>query len=77
MDQLKTYCDYLNDLNEQDLKKVYKEKLRSERNNDTPGAGIGLIDILRKSGSPLTYHMQPLNEQNVFITLSVSLSKVK
>jgi hypothetical protein len=73
--KLKDYCDYINGLNEDALKKLYKEKLRAARREGEKGAGIGLIEIKRKADSPLDAAIQALDEQTVFFTLSVNIGK--
>lgn len=74
-DQLRQYCEYLNGLDEDALKKLYKEKLRAPRREGEKGAGIGLIDIKRKSENPLAINIQTLDGQTVFFALSVNISK--
>jgi len=75
-EKLKQYCDKLNKPSADELKKLYKQQLRSERSKEAKGAGIGLIDIIRKSGNPLKYEIQTVDEQTQFFTLSVNLPKV-
>jgi hypothetical protein len=74
-DKLTQYCHYLNSLDGDELKKLYKEKLRTTRREGEKGAGIGLIEIMRKSDSLLETAMQALDEQTVFFTLSINLAK--
>ncbi|MFP4485855.1 MAG: SiaB family protein kinase [Campylobacterales bacterium] len=38
-----------------ELKKLYKEKIRSESDEHSKGAGIGFIEIARKSSEPFEY----------------------
>ena len=74
--KLKQYCDELNNLDSTQLKKLYKERLHSERPTDAKGAGIGLIDIGRKSGVALNYEIQLIDEHTQFFSLSITLPKV-
>jgi hypothetical protein len=74
-EKLTEYCLYLNSLDKNDLKKLYKEKLRAGRQEDKKGAGIGLIEIKRKSDAPLEIKTEPLDEQSVFFTVSINLAK--
>jgi hypothetical protein len=55
---------------------MYKEKLRMARQQDVVGAGIGLIDIIRKSNHPIAYTLQAVDETTQFFTLSVTLFKI-
>lgn len=74
-DNLAQYCRDLNSLDAEGLKKLYKEKLRTARREGEKGAGIGLIEIMRKSESQLDTAAQPLDAQTVFFTLSVNIAK--
>ena len=74
-ENLASYCGQLNSLDEVSLKVLYKEKLRKERAKNVNGGGIGLIELRRKSGQPLEYTMQPINDKAVFFSLSVNLDK--
>ena len=74
-DNLASYCDQLNGLDEVNLKALYKQKLRQERARTVNGGGIGLIEMKRKSSHPLEYEMQVIDDNRVFFSLSVSLDK--
>ena len=52
------------------LKAAYKEQLRRPRDEERPsGAGLGLIDIARKSSEPLQASLQPLASGRGFFSL--------
>lgn len=57
--------------NKAELKALYKEQLRRPRDEHvTSGAGLGLIDIARKSSEPLIASLQPVSDELSFISLS-------
>ncbi|EXF46385.1 hypothetical protein BAY1663_01115 [Pseudomonas sp. BAY1663] len=61
----------LADLDKTQLKAMYKEQLRKPRDGQTvSGAGLGLIDIARKSSEPLQASLQPVANGLSFISLS-------
>jgi hypothetical protein len=74
--RLVEFCDELNSFDSAQLKKLYKERLRSERPENAKGAGLGLIDIGRKAGVALSYEVQPIDEKTRFFSLSITLPKV-
>lgn len=74
-EKLNGYSNILNNLGVGDLKKMYKEKLRITRKEGVRGAGIGLIDIIRKSRNPLKLEMYETGEKTMFVTLSAELAK--
>jgi predicted ATPase/serine phosphatase RsbU (regulator of sigma subunit)/tRNA A-37 threonylcarbamoyl transferase component Bud32 len=75
-EKLQAYCDTINLLDEESLKQLYKEKLHTARQHKAVGAGIGLIEIIRKSGHPIMYNTQTMDENTQFFTLSINLFKV-
>lgn len=62
--------DSLTGLDKAGLKALYKEQLRRPRQDgvDT-GAGLGLIDMARKSSGPLTCSVQQIDQQHSFFSL--------
>lgn len=60
--------EMLGSLDKTDLKKMYKQKLREELQEDQ-GAGIGLIEIARKASEPLEFSVSPVNDELTFFTL--------
>lgn len=62
--------DSLRGLDKAALKALYKEQLRRPRQEgvDT-GAGLGLIDMARKSSGPLTCAVQPIDQRTSFFSL--------
>lgn len=75
-EKLKLYCEELNSLDSEQLKQRYKKQLRTARAENAKGAGIGLIEIRRKSSNPLKYELQAIDPQTLFFSMSVSLPKV-
>jgi len=47
--------DEYNSLNTDELKTLYKQKLKEESPEDSTGGGIGSIEILRTSKNPVIY----------------------
>ncbi|WP_444679361.1 biofilm regulation protein kinase SiaB [Halomonas sp. E19] len=59
-------------LDAQALKKAYKQQLRVPRNDlqSGSGAGLGLLDIARKSSEPMQASLQPLADGQGFFSLT-------
>ncbi len=68
---LKEKIDIVLSMNKEELKKYYKEKLKSEPDLASKGAGIGIIDMARKSEGPISYHFKKVNENSTFFSLKV------
>lgn len=59
---LKKKIMQVNSLNSDELKILYNEVLNNEGFSSKGGAGLGLIDMARKSGLPLKNHFNSLND---------------
>ncbi|MFG6175688.1 biofilm regulation protein kinase SiaB [Halomonas sp. THAF12] len=57
-----------------ELKRAYKQQLRRPRDEAaTSGAGLGLIDMARKSTRPLEASLQPLSSSQSFFSLTATI----
>lgn len=64
----------LADLDKSQLKAAYKEQLRKPRSADTPlGAGLGLLDIARRSSAPMVAALTDLSGQQAFFSLRATI----
>ncbi len=69
--------DTVNSLNAEELKEYYKQARLNSRISEVGGAGLGFIDMARKSENKLEYGIFAIdsNEYNYF-TLKASINKV-
>ncbi len=56
-----------------ELKAMYKKQLREGKLSTKGGAGLGLIDIARKTGQKLAYEFIPLDPDSYFFILKVEI----
>jgi hypothetical protein len=71
---LKASIDTINGLNKEDLNALYKKQIREGSLSEKGGAGLGLIDIARKTGRQLDYQFLPLEDkENYFFLLKVRI----
>ena len=68
------YCDYLNSLEKDELKNIYKEKM-NEPSTDSSGGGVGLITIKRKTDIPFETKVETVDEHTSFFVLTVKIVK--
>lgn len=73
IDELQNKMDSINAMTEEELKTHYREKLKNASFSDKGGAGLGMIDIARKSGNKLEYRFDQLNERISFFSLMISV----
>ncbi len=71
--ELRNAIDELNACTPQELKAMYKKQLREGKISGKGGAGLGLIDIARKTGNPLDYMFFPADEDKKYFVLKVKV----
>lgn len=71
--ELTSYLNELNSLDADGLRKLYKQQLRKERNPESNGAGLGLIDMARRNCGKLSYKFDQQNEEFDFFSLFVTI----
>ncbi len=59
----------INDMSDNERKDFYLYWMQSRRRQDEPGAGLGLIDIARKTGNALEFDFQELDTEYVYFSL--------
>lgn len=73
---LHTAIDEVNNSTPEELKEMYKQQIRGGTISDKGGAGLGLIDIARKTGKQLEYQFLQLDEEYYFFLLKVEIASV-
>jgi len=71
---LKSFIDSMNNMSLQQLKGYYRARLSDGDFSTQGGAGLGIADIIRKSGEKITYDFQPVNEDYSYFSLQVKIS---
>lgn len=75
---IKTKIDLLNTLSKKELRQYYKEQLKAENKNpESKGAGIGLIEIARRATAPIEYSFVPYGENLSFFTMFITIAKAR
>ena len=71
---LQAKIDLINSKDKEGLKEMYKKARLDSVISDVGGAGLGFIDMARKSGSKLQYQFSPASEGTSFFVLMVMIS---
>lgn len=74
---LRSRIDQINSLDKDGLKQLYKEVRAQGTLSEIGGAGLGFIDMARKSGNKLDYSFEPFNNEISFFTLVAKVSGKK
>jgi hypothetical protein len=61
----------LQGMNKDELKELYKRKRKEGADKDSKGAGIGFIEMARKSSEPIEFNFEKLDEKNSFFTINI------
>ena len=74
VDALKKRIEEINKMSRDEMKAYYKSILNNGTFSDKGGGGLGIIDIARRSSQKLEYGFVPLDEQQSFFSLKVSIN---
>ena len=76
-ENLETALNTVNNATLEELKDMYKKQIKEGRISEKGGAGLGLIDIARKTEEPLEYQFLQLDQDNFFFILKVEINAKK
>ena len=76
INNLKNRIEEVNSLTPDELKEKYRNVLDNGTFSKKGGAGLGIIDIAKKSGNKLTYEFIPHNDQYSFFSLIVKITAI-
>jgi hypothetical protein len=77
IESLQKTLDHVNELSEDELKQLYLQVLGQGELSEKGGAGLGIIEMARKSGNKLDYEFLPLNDEFSYFYLQLAISSVK
>ncbi|MBK7129578.1 MAG: hypothetical protein IPM74_06260 [Crocinitomicaceae bacterium] len=72
---LKDKLDLVNGMDKEELKAYYKQVLNEGSMSEKGTAGLGMIDIARKSGEKLEYEFLTINDRTSFFSLTVKIAE--
>lgn len=76
IDKFKQLTDNVNQLEPDELKDLYKKILREGAISEKAGAGLGLIDIVKKTGNPIDYKIQEINDKTSFLLMVSKVNRI-
>jgi len=74
-DKLKKTLDHINALDKDGLKELYKEIIKNTTISEKGGAGLGFVDMARKSGGKLEFEFPVMNAEYCFFCLKVNVPR--
>jgi hypothetical protein len=70
-ERLSKKLDKVANLSKDELKKLYKEARKVESDEFSNGAGLGFLEMARKSSQPLEYNFEQIGEDKFFFSLNI------
>jgi hypothetical protein len=70
IENLKRRLDEINNLETSEIRNVYRQMLSNSEFSTKGGAGLGLIEMAKKTGNKLDYDFVPLDDKNSYFILS-------
>jgi len=67
--------DKINSLDKDGLKQLYKQQIKEGRLSNKGGAGLGFIDIAKKTGNILHYNFLSINDEYSFFVLTSTITR--
>jgi len=71
---LKNKIAEINAMNHNDMREIYSSKLGESTYSEKGGAGLGLLDIYKRSGSKLEYNIDHVDEEISFLSLHITVA---
>ena len=71
--ELKERLQIINSMDKEGLREYYQTSLESSMISTKGTAGLGMIDIARKSGNKLDFEFLTINEETSFFCLNVTI----
>ncbi len=75
IEELTNMLETINKMDKDELKGLYKKQMKEGRLSEKGGAGLGFIDIKRKTGKELEYHFLPISNDTSFFLLTSTISR--
>ena len=72
---LQDSLELINSLDKAGLSTLFKQQIKESTISEKGGAGLGLIDIAKKTGSKLSYQFKKLNDQVSFFILTSTIKR--
>ena len=72
---LQEKLEHINSLDKEGLKELYKEIIKNTTISDKGGAGLGFVDMARKSGEKLIFEFPEMSAEYCFFCLKVNVPR--
>ena len=73
---LTSILEMVNSLNPKEIKEKYKQALRESVISEKGGAGLGFIDMVKKTGNPIQYLIRDVDDEYSFLTITSRVDRI-
>ncbi len=63
----------LQKMDKNEIKQYYKEQRKRDVDDRSKGAGLGLIEMARKAGSPIEFYFRPVDSKFTFFSVKTTI----
>jgi hypothetical protein len=74
VEDIQSSLTQVNSLNKEELNELFKKTIKDGKLSEKGGAGLGLIDIARKTGNRLDYEFLPMDEEYSLFILKTEIN---
>jgi len=74
LNYIKDRIDQVNSLSDEEVRMLYRDILSNEEFSEKGGGGLGMLDIVRKTGNKLEYYFYQFDNEYIFFSLDVYIS---
>lgn len=73
---LEATLERVNSMSPEEIKENYKKALLNSRISDRGGAGLGFIDMVKKTGNPIEYLVKKIDDQFSFLVIVSKVDRI-
>lgn len=74
---IRNLIEQVNELSADEVKEKYKKQIREGEISEKGGAGLGFIDIAKKTGNKLDFHFEKINDVTSYFILKTHITRKK
>ena len=76
VDSLVSMLNRINALSPSEIKASYKKALKESVISDKGGAGLGFIDMVKKTGNPVDFNVKKVNDKFSFLVIGSKVDRI-
>ncbi len=75
VESLRNSLEHVNSLDKEGLSTLFKQQIKEGRISEKGGAGLGFIDIAKKTGNKIEYQFKELNSEVSFFIITTTIDR--